>query len=134
METVSKTPILIYTEQTPNPESLKYVTNRMLFKGTADFESAEDASAWSPLATELFSLPYVRRVYICNNFITVSKELNYAWEDIMLPLKEEIKRQVDQGTVAIQMVMRTICARRKRNSLPSCTVETMNRWYSASRN
>jgi Fe-S cluster biogenesis protein NfuA len=101
METVSKTPILIYTEQTPNPESLKYVTNRMLFKGTADFESAEDAAAWSPLATELFSLPYVRRVYICNNFITVSKELNYAWEDIMLPLKEAIKQLVDKGTVAI---------------------------------
>ena len=101
METTTKTPVLIYTEQTPNPESLKFVTNRMLFKGTADFETVEEASSWSPLASLLFSLPYVRRVYICNNFVTVSKELNYAWEDIMLPLKEEIKKQVDQGVIVI---------------------------------
>jgi Fe-S cluster biogenesis protein NfuA len=101
MDTATKSPILIYTEQTPNPESLKYVTNRMLFKGTADFESVEEAKQWSPLAVELFSLPYVRRVYICNNFITISKELNYQWEDIMLKLKDEIKKLVDQSVVAI---------------------------------
>jgi NFU1 iron-sulfur cluster scaffold homolog, mitochondrial len=101
MDTATKSPILIYTEQTPNPESLKYVTNRMLFKGTADFESVEEAKEWSPLAVELFSLPYVRRVYICNNFITISKELNYQWEDIMLKLKDEVKKLIDQSVTAI---------------------------------
>ncbi len=101
MEASTKSPVLIYTEQTPNPESLKFVTNRMLFKGTADFETSDEASSWSPLAYYLFSQPYVRRVYICNNFVTVSKEINYAWEDIMLPLKEAIKKQVDQGIVII---------------------------------
>jgi Fe-S cluster biogenesis protein NfuA len=97
METAAKTPLLIYTEQTPNPESLKYVTNKMLYKGTADFENSAEAMQWSPIATALFELPFVRRVYICNNFITVSKEINYAWEDIMLKLKEQIKQLVDSG-------------------------------------
>lgn len=101
MDTATKSPILIYTEQTPNPESLKYVTNRMLFKGTADFENIEEAKEWSPLAVELFSMPYVRRVYICNNFITISKELNYQWEDIMLKLKDEVKKLIDQSVTAI---------------------------------
>jgi Fe-S cluster biogenesis protein NfuA len=102
METVSKTPMLIYTEQTPNPESLKYVTNKMLYKGTADFEDLNAATKWSPLAVDLFDLPFVKRVYICNNFVTVTKEMNYAWEDIMLKLKDFLKNWLEQNTEIIK--------------------------------
>lgn len=94
--TTTKSPVLLYTEQTPNPESLKFVTNRMLYRGTADFREAELAREWSPLATALFELPYVNGVYISNNFVTISKEFNYAWEDIMLKLKDFIKSYVEQ--------------------------------------
>jgi len=94
---VTKNPVMLYTEQTPNPESLKYVTNRMLYKGTADFREEEMAKEWSPLATALFELPFVKGVYICNNFVSVTKEFNYAWEDIMLKLKEFIKAYVEDG-------------------------------------
>lgn len=89
--TPTKSPVLLYTEQTPNPESLKFVTNRMLYRGTADFREEELAQEWSPLATALFAFPYVKNVYISNNYVSVTKEFNYAWEDIMLKLKEFIK-------------------------------------------
>jgi Fe-S cluster biogenesis protein NfuA len=88
---------MLYTEQTPNPESLKFVTNRMLYKGTADFREPELAQEWSPLAIALFELPYVKGVYICNNFVTVTKEVNYDWADIMLNLKNFIKEYVEEG-------------------------------------
>lgn len=97
----TKSPVMLYTEQTPNPESLKFVTNRMLYRGTADFREEALAQEWSPLATALFELPYVKGVYICNNFVTVTKELNYAWEDIMLKLKEFIKGYVEEGGVIV---------------------------------
>ena len=97
MDTPTKNPVMLYTEQTPNPESLKYVTNRMLYKGTADFREEELAKEWSPLATALFELSFVKGVYICNNFVSVTKEFNYAWEDIMLKLKEFIKAYVEEG-------------------------------------
>ncbi len=93
----TKSPVLLYTEQTPNPESLKFVTNRMLFKGTADFREEELAREWSPMASAMFDLPYVKGVYICNNFVTLTKEFNYAWEDIMLKAKEYIKNYVEEG-------------------------------------
>jgi len=96
MSTLTKSPVMLYTEQTPNPESLKFVTNRMLYKGTADFREEELAKEWSPLATELFDLPYVKGVYICNNFVTISKEFNYSWDDIMLNLKQQIKTYVEE--------------------------------------
>lgn len=95
--TATKSPVMLYTEQTPNPESLKFVTNRMLFKGTADFREEELAKEWSPLGTALFELPYVKGVYICNNFVSVTKEFNYSWEDIMLKLKDFIKKYVENG-------------------------------------
>lgn len=96
-DTVTKSPVLLYTEQTPNPESLKFVTNRMLFKGTADFREEELAREWSQLASELFDKPFVNGVYICNNFITVTKEMNYDWADIMLQLKQFIKSYIENG-------------------------------------
>ena len=95
--TVKQSPVMLYTEQTPNPESLKFVTNRMLYRGTADFREEALAREWSPLASALFDLPYVKGVYISNNFVTVSKEFNYAWEDIMLKLKNFIKSYIDEG-------------------------------------
>lgn len=94
--TATKSPVMLYTEQTPNPESLKFVTNRMLFKGTADFREEDLAKEWSPLGTALFELPYVKGVYICNNFVSITKEFNYSWEDIMLKLKDFIKKYVEK--------------------------------------
>jgi Fe-S cluster biogenesis protein NfuA len=94
--TATKSPVLIYTEQTPNPESLKFVTNKMLYAGTADFRTRELADEYSPMAAALFDLPYVKSVYISNNFITLTKELNYAWEDMMIRTKDFIKNYVTE--------------------------------------
>ena len=101
MEAV-KSPVMLYTEQTPNPETLKFVTNKMLYKGTADFKEESIANEWSELASALYKFPYVKGVYICNNFVTVTKEFNYAWEDIMLLLKEYIKAWVTEEKSVIK--------------------------------
>jgi Fe-S cluster biogenesis protein NfuA len=97
MSTTTKSPVMLYTEQTPNPESLKFVTNRMLYRGTADFREEELAKEWSPLGTALFELPYVNGVYISNNFVTVTKGVNYDWADIMLKLKSFLKEYIENG-------------------------------------
>lgn len=96
MTTTTKNPVMMYTEQTPNPESLKFVTNRMLYRGTADFRTEDLAKEWSPMATALFELPYVSGVYICNNFVTITKEMSYSWEDLSLKLKEWIKAYIEE--------------------------------------
>lgn len=95
MSTTTKSPVMMYTEQTPNPESLKFVTNRMLYRGTADFREADLAKEWSPMATELFAMPFVQGVYICNNFVTITKEMSFSWDDLSLKLKEWLKAYVE---------------------------------------
>jgi len=101
METV-QSPVMLYTEQTPNPETLKFVTNKMLYRGTAEFMDDSLAAEWSELASALYAFPYVKGVYICNNFVTITKEFNYAWEDIMLQIKEFIKTWVTDGKPVIK--------------------------------
>ena len=112
MSSVVTSPVMIYTEQTPNPETLKFVTNRMLYKGTADFKEAAMAKEWSPLAEALFEHNFVKGVYICNNFVTITKEFNYAWEDIMLKMKEFIKTYITDEKAIIRIgfeeAMRTV--------------------------
>ena len=49
-----------------------------------------------------FKLKLLKRTYVCNNFVTVSKEFNYAWETILLPLKEFIKEYVANGSEIIR--------------------------------
>ncbi len=102
MDTTVKSPVMLYTEQTPNPEALKYVTNRMLFRGIADFKDPELAAEWSPMANSLMELPYIKSVYFNNNYVTVTKEMNYDWTDIMLKIKEFIKDFIEKDGLIIR--------------------------------
>jgi NFU1 iron-sulfur cluster scaffold homolog, mitochondrial len=97
METIASSPVMLYTEQTPNPEALKYVTNRLLYRGIADFKDKDLAAEWSPMAHTLMELPYVKSAYFNNNYVTITKEFNYEWDDIMLKLKTFIKEYLDKG-------------------------------------
>ena len=103
MDTITKSPVMLYTEQTPNPEALKYVTNRMLYRGISDFKDLDLAAEWSPMAKSLMELPYVKSVYFNNNYVTVTKEMNYDWAEIMLKLKEFIKDYVEKdGAIVLE--------------------------------
>ncbi|GAB4498914.1 MAG: hypothetical protein OHK0019_35110 [Saprospiraceae bacterium] len=100
--TIAKSPVMLYTEQTPNPEALKYVTNRLLYRGIADFKDADLAAEWSPMANSLMALPYVKSVYFNNNYVTITKEFNYEWDDIMLKLKEFVKDFIENGGTVVK--------------------------------
>jgi len=101
----TKPPTMLYTEQTPNPETLKFVTNQMLYpRKMADFpiDQKDLAAEWSPLATELFQFDYVQGIYICNNFVTVTKTPETEWATIMMELKTFIKTYVEEGKIVMK--------------------------------
>jgi Fe-S cluster biogenesis protein NfuA len=88
----------IYTESSPNPNSMKFVLNYMLVPDNTsiDFPDAESAGD-SPLAAALFEHPYVRRVFIMNNFITVTKDEATSWDDVIMPLKKFLKEYMEDN-------------------------------------
>lgn len=93
----NQAPIDIYTEATPNPETLKFVVNKMLYASkSVDYPTLESAKG-SPLAMDLFGFPFVKGVFIMNNFVTITKHPEIVWEDIMPSLKAFIKKYVQDG-------------------------------------
>ncbi len=93
--------LLLYTEQTPNPESLKFVSNQMLYQGIADFKDKSLAESWSPLAARLYEKEYVQSIYISNNFVTITKKPEFEWHEIMIPAKEYLKSLIESGVKVI---------------------------------
>jgi Fe-S cluster biogenesis protein NfuA len=74
--------MFIETESTPNPATLKFLPGRDVMEiGTADFASADSASR-SPLATTLFRLEGVGRVFLGADFITVTRTDEVAWQTL----------------------------------------------------
>jgi len=88
----------VYTESNPNPNSMKFVLNYLLVPENTSFDFPDAASAEnSPLAQALFEFEYVRRVFIMNNFITVTKDDTTQWENIVLPLKKFVKEYMEDN-------------------------------------
>ncbi|MBV8525417.1 MAG: NifU family protein [Acetobacteraceae bacterium] len=75
--------MFIETESTPNPATLKFLPGENVLGpgGTADFASPTSAER-SPLATALFSLPGVARVFLGSDFITVTKAQGATWQSL----------------------------------------------------
>ena len=94
----------IYLESNPNPNSLKFVANEMLVpEGLSfDFPDAESASI-SLLAQELFTYPFVDRVFFASNFITVTKKEDVEWLEIQNTVKEHIKKFLEEGKYILEM-------------------------------
>ena len=93
---LKKQPITVYGETTPNPATLKFVVSRMLTKNGVEFKNIDDTKA-SPLAKELFNFPYVKEVYIDENYISVTKYEVNDWNQITLELRSFIKLFIENG-------------------------------------
>ena len=92
---------MIYTEITPNPATLKFVTQKILLrKGSADFADP-DAAGQSPLAKQVFELAFVKAVFISGNFVSVTKSADATWETAIPPIKKAISSFLDSGQPAI---------------------------------
>tara|TARA_B100000809_G_scaffold55257_1_gene51050 strand:+ start:522 stop:1127 length:606 start_codon:yes stop_codon:yes gene_type:complete len=86
--------IHIYTEASPNPNSLKFVLNFDLIDISLDFPRIEDTKN-CPLAKELFEkFSFVERVFIANNFITITKDEDTDWFEIMPNVKGFLKKYI----------------------------------------
>jgi Fe-S cluster biogenesis protein NfuA len=93
--------MFIQTEDTPNPETLKFITGNTILKtGTADFPSKEDASD-SPLASRLFEIDGVSRVFLATDFISVTKYPKLDWNNLKPSILTGIMEHYSTGLPAI---------------------------------
>ena len=91
-----KNPVTIYAESTPNPEVIKFVANKKLVNSIYEFTSIDEANS-SPLATELFNFPFVKSVFIDQNYVSITKYNVAEWNDITMELREFIRSFIENG-------------------------------------
>ena len=93
--------ISIYTEMTPNPETMKFVANKLLYPGKSiDFPDVESAKP-SPLAVELFGFPFIKAVFIASNFVTLTKNPETDWNDVNATIRQFLKEYLEEGKAII---------------------------------
>lgn len=97
-------PVSVYAEANPNPESMKFVVNTAFLPDgiSVDYPTA-DSAANSPLAQELFQFEYVGRVFIAQNFVTVTKKTDDQWSALIPELRTFIKSYVEAGGPAFSV-------------------------------
>lgn len=93
--------ISIYTEMTPNPETMKFVANKLLYPGKSiDFPDIETAAP-SALAQELFGFPFIKSVFIASNFVTLTKTVETEWQDVIPSIRGFLKEYLEDGKAII---------------------------------
>jgi len=89
--------MFIQTEATPNPQVLKFLPGRAVLEdGGADFQNAE-AAARSPLASALFALDGVEKVYLGSDFLTVGKQGDRDWAHLKAPVLAAVMDHFTSG-------------------------------------
>ena len=97
---VKKTPISIYSESSPNPAVLKFVANKKLVDFQIEFNSIDECQD-SPLALKLFNFPFVKSIFIDENFISITKYDIASWDEITLTIRNFIKEYIEDGNPII---------------------------------
>ena len=89
--------MFIQTEVTPNPEVLKFLPGReLLAEGSRDFRTMEEAQV-SPLASDLFDIEGVTRVFFGADFLTVGKDAHHDWPHLKAPILAAIMDHFTSG-------------------------------------
>ena len=93
--------ISVYTEMTPNPETMKFVANKLLYPGKSiDFPDIETAKP-SPLALELFGFPFIKSVFVASNFVTLTKTSETDWNDVIPAIRQFLKEYLEENKPVI---------------------------------
>ncbi len=89
-------PVTVYAEVTPNPSTMKFVASKKIVAAAFEFKNIDEARV-SPLAMELFQFPFVKQVFLDDNYVSVSKYEVAEWDDITIELRELIRNFIANG-------------------------------------
>jgi len=99
-------PVTIYAEMTPNPKTMKFVADHMLISSgeIVEFLSPSDSKGYSTLADALFNFPFVTKIFIAQNFVTVTKNNMIEWSDVSLEMRDFIREWLTENEEAVQKI------------------------------
>ena len=96
-----KIPVTVYAESTPNPQVMKFVANKKLVLKPMEFKSIDDTKDVE-LVQKLFHFPFVKEVYMDENFISIQKYDMAEWDDITMELREFIRKYLEENAEVVK--------------------------------
>ena len=92
----------INIEPTSNSAIVKFETNQFLTRHESfEFGNIEEAQK-SPLAQQLFHLPFVKTVFIAQNFIAIEKYNIIEWADVQEEVSEQLLEYLNNDGIIIK--------------------------------
>jgi Fe-S cluster biogenesis protein NfuA len=101
-----KETIEVYAEATPNPSVMKFGSNKVLTQTDVEFKNIDEANKSSPLAQAIFTFPFVKEVFISDNYISVTKYDMVEWNEVFTELKTFIREYLVEGKTIIKELPR----------------------------
>ncbi|MFC4817929.1 MULTISPECIES: NifU family protein [unclassified Flavobacterium] len=95
-----KIAVTVYAESTPNPSVMKFVSSRILTKTIVECKNIDETEA-SPLARALFKFPYVKEVFIDENYVSVTKYAVNEWQEVTNEVRTFIREFIESGNIAV---------------------------------
>ncbi|NCP22301.1 MAG: NifU family protein [Zetaproteobacteria bacterium] len=99
----TKTPVEVYAESTPNPETMKFVINKLILKGDFDFNSKLSAEKY-PFIAGIFDFEAVKSAFVEQNYIAISKGSEADWQLLIPKIRSYIKEHFEAFTIENQIV------------------------------
>jgi Fe-S cluster biogenesis protein NfuA len=101
-----KRAVTVYAEMTPNPNTIKFVSDIMLMNGgeTADFLTPEEAKGCSSMASALFNFPFVKSMFFANNFVTITKTDSIEWSMITNDLRDFVRAWLQENDDVVEVL------------------------------
>ena len=92
---VERVAVTVYAESTPNPSAMKFVANKKITDQTLSFQNIDTAQD-APLVKELFNFPFVKEVFMDENYISISKHETTQWEEVVMEIRGFIKSYLEE--------------------------------------
>lgn len=93
----TKEAIEVYAEVTPNPAVMKFGTNKALTQTDVEFKNIDEASKSSPLAKALFNFPFVKEIFISENYVSITKYDMIDWNEVFSDVRTFIRSYLQDG-------------------------------------
>ena len=91
----------ITIQNSSNETILKFNSNTTLINaGSYEYGNIDEAKK-SPLAQQLFYLPFVKKVFITPNFIAIQRYDIVSWDDVQEEVREQIENYINEGNVVV---------------------------------
>jgi hypothetical protein len=95
--------ISVSIQETSNPAIIKFEANSFLTQYQSFEYNNIDEAKNSPIAQQLFYLPFVKKLYISGNFIAIERYDIITWPEVQEEVREQIENYLIEGGVVVNV-------------------------------